>query len=230
MRLVHAVSAAACAAIFVGLLAFVEFREACISTDEQWARLAEKEEMLNQREQKMLACNCSCAELDSARPNVRAGTGSVSRETMLKALLAAGSISNADDPKWRSMSAQQAAQMLTAVGIDVSTLTEATVAAAISLAEGSQNPISKKAPVGTQSTEAPVTPKRSDHVVVLMTDAHYIARAFCTIRRASVRMPICAHDCSCHRCDRVHAHAHTAASQCCSQYAHASTHVYPHVD
>ena len=70
MRLVHPVSAAAYAAIFVGLLAFVEFREACISTDEQWARLAEKEEMLNEREQKLLACNCSCADLASARPAI----------------------------------------------------------------------------------------------------------------------------------------------------------------
>ena len=70
MRLVHPVSAAAYAAIFVGLLAFVEFREACISTDKQWARLAEKEEMLNEREQKLLACNCSCADLASARPAI----------------------------------------------------------------------------------------------------------------------------------------------------------------
>jgi len=57
------------------------------------------------------------------------------KSTMLKALLAAGVISDINDPKWHSMSAQEAAKMLADADIDPSKITDPALAAAIRLAK-----------------------------------------------------------------------------------------------
>merc|ERR1719181_592733 len=56
------------------------------------------------------------------------------KSTMMKALLAAGVISDINDPKWHSMSAEEAAKMLADADIDPSKITDPALAAAIRLA------------------------------------------------------------------------------------------------
>merc|ERR1711998_488769 len=56
------------------------------------------------------------------------------KSSMMKALLAAGVISDINDPKWHSMSAEEAAKMLADANIDPSKIKDPAVAAAIRLA------------------------------------------------------------------------------------------------
>merc|ERR1711998_823501 len=56
------------------------------------------------------------------------------KSSMMKALLAAGVISDIHDPKWHSMSAEEAAKMLADADIDPSKIKDPAVAAAIRLA------------------------------------------------------------------------------------------------
>merc|ERR1719265_2368858 len=56
------------------------------------------------------------------------------KSSMMKALLAAGVISDINDPKWHSMTAEEAAKMLAEANIDPSKIKDPAVAAAIRLA------------------------------------------------------------------------------------------------